>query len=48
MNQQDLRGMRQFLSDYAEHARYGVIIYRGMELARIDERILLVPITLVV
>jgi predicted AAA+ superfamily ATPase len=38
------RGLRQFLTDFPEQAPFGVVIYRGQQLARLAENILLVPI----
>ncbi len=44
----DLRGPRQFLEDYADAARLGIILYRGEHLARVDEQIVAVPVGLAV
>ncbi|MBI2505316.1 MAG: ATP-binding protein [Candidatus Latescibacteria bacterium] len=38
------RSLRQFLSDFAGRAPFGVIIYRGETLARIAENLLLIPV----
>jgi predicted AAA+ superfamily ATPase len=38
------RGLRQFLTDYKDHAPFGVVIYRGEIVARLAENVLIVPV----
>lgn len=40
----EIRGLRQFLSDFPDRAPFGIVIYRGSEIARQAEDILAVPI----
>jgi len=39
------RGLRSFLSDHAEAAAFGVLVYRGEHRVRLEERIVAVPAT---
>lgn len=40
----DLRGLRQFLSDFSAHAAAGFVIYRGDTVKRVEGNIWLVPV----
>lgn len=40
----ELRGLKQFLADFAKLAPWGVVLYRGNEVRRIEPRIWLVPV----
>ena len=40
----EVRGMRQFLGDFADRVPFGVVIYRGREVVRMAQNLLLVPV----
>ncbi len=44
----DLRGLKQFLEDYSDATRFGVIVYRGEHVARVHEQIVAVPVGMAV